>query len=341
MTKVMESINGQPSHYINIVSQYLPFVTVPLLSCLLTVYVHPTLSLRLKQHLQKTDSDIYETDEEQEAKMKVAKKWKIIQMECLLVTNYNIYLVMWSYTLTAEPTHTDKPKDFKSTADHYIPYIHDTVSLAVMMSLLTVVFSGLCFKWRKISFISTFSISVSINMIYAVSYWFPKMLVTFTHDPMRTFMIIVIMISMYPLALYLYILATFAKLALRRACIITRHSCKSLFYIVTSATLLLLSFYCMGLIQAISMLVIPQNDDDLHYVKVMVILIGLLEVSLFKHIHDYAYKHAIVRSKMLMLHVFNYKFWAEVDEENSGILTHTCADKDFVKQFKVANVMTV
>ena len=324
---------------IYVVSQYVPFVTVPLLSYLFIVYVHPTLSLRLKQYLQSTD--IYETtDEEQEAKMKVAKKWKIIQLECLLVTNYNIYLVMWSYTFTSEPPYTDRTKEFKSTAVHYISYIHNTVSIAVMAFLFTVVFSGLCFKWRKVSFISTLSISTAINIIYAVSYWFPKMLVGFTHDPIHAFMIIIIIISMYPLASYLYILAIFTKLALRQACI-TWHSCKGLLYFVTSVILLLLSFYCMGLFQAISMFVVPQSDDDLHYLKVAVMLIGLLEISLFKPMHHYAYKRAIVRSKMLMLHVFNVKFWAEVDEEKSCIVTHTCADSDCVKQFKVANVTTV
>ena len=345
------SINaGLSSQYVDIVTQYLPLLLVPLMSYLIIVYVHPTLSLHFKQHLYKTDSAaVYRTEfqdvvkrdaderEEEEAKVKVAKKWKIFQLECLLIANYNIYLVlMWSYSFTqlAHSGH-EKTKDFQSIVDHYIPYIHSTLSLAVMVFLFTIVFSGLCFKWRKFSFISALSISTSLNIIYMASYWLPKMLVSFACDPVHTFVVIIIMISVYPLVSYLYILAIFCKLALRQACF-TRYPCtkKSLIYFLASVTLIL-SFYCVSVILSIDMFVIPQNDDGLGYLEIFVILVGLLEVCLFRIVHYYAYKHALVRSRMLMLHVFNDMTWAEVHEEKNGIVIHTCVSQDFVKQSEV------
>ena len=95
------SINvGLSSQYVDIVTQYFPLLLVPLTSYLITVYVHPMLSLHFKQHLHKTDSaavyrtefqDIVKRDadnqEEEEAKVRVAKKWKIFQLECLLIAN--------------------------------------------------------------------------------------------------------------------------------------------------------------------------------------------------------------------------------------------------------------
>ena len=340
------SINaGLSSQYVDIVTQYLPLLLVPLMSYLIIVYVHPTLSLHFKHHLQKTDSTaVYRTefqniikrdaDEEEEAKVKFAKRWKIFQLECLLIANYNIYLVlMWSYPFT-QLAH-EKTKDFQSIVDHYIPYIHSTLSLAVMVLFFTIVFSGLYFKWRKFSFISALSISTSINIICMVSYWLPKMLMSFACDPVHTFVVIIIMISVYPLVSYLYILAIFCKLALRQACF-TRYPCtkKSLIYFLASVTLIL-SCYCVSVIMSIDMFVIPQNNDGLWYLEIFVILIGLLEVCLFRIVHYYAYKHALVRSRMLMLHVFNDMTWAEVHEEKNGIVIHTCVSQDFVKQSEV------
>ena len=145
-----------------------------------------------------------------------------------------------------------------------------------MVFLFIIVFSGLYFKWRKFSFISALSILTSINIICMVSYWLPKMLMSFACDPVYTFVVIIVMISVYPLVSYLYILAIFCKLALRQACF-NRYPCtkKSLIYFLASVTLIL-SFYCVSVIMSIDMFVIPQNDDGLEYLEIFFILIGLL-----------------------------------------------------------------
>ena len=114
------------------VTQYLPFAMLPFISYLTIVYIHPIISYYLRQYLQKTDNSFYIKrsvnldDDEQKAKVKVAKIWKVLHLIGLVATNWYVYyaLVMLYIPLAQFIYYSSTDKDFLLSIDQYILYIH-------------------------------------------------------------------------------------------------------------------------------------------------------------------------------------------------------------------------
>ena len=331
--------NGQPSQYIEneskdgygngmcvAITEYLSLVMVPFISYLTIVYAHPMICFHLKKYLQKIDNSI---KTKQDVAAKVSKKWKVLHLKSLFQASCIIYLFLISRRLDISSAHyDDRDKDFLSNVDHYIPYIHRTLSILVMIFLYAMMIAGLFLKWRKISFTTVISMSISVNIIYMVCYFFPEILVSFIYDPVQAtytiFIAIIIIVSSYPLMWYYFLLLLFseAQVFLKQAYFISC-SCK---------IMLMVSAFCVLAI-VFSPIIYLTNYSGYQYLLVLHLMIALLVICVYKHIDNCAYKHIIV-NELVILYVLDYDTsWAEHnEEEEDNTISYICTDQDFVSQ---------
>ena len=205
-----------------ILTQYLPLLMLPLIIYLVIAYVWPVISFHLKQ---KANNYFYikqdETfDDAQQAKVEVAKRWKMIHLGCAYGANILIYMVFYVQPVKLMHLLVDLDKGLHSV-DQYILYLNTVLAVLMLILLTVIVTTGLVFKCRKISFISTVSMSISLNIVYMVCYSFPRMAVEFTHDPLLAiygcFMAISIAISLYPLLFYCSGMTLLSRMAINHA----------------------------------------------------------------------------------------------------------------------------
>ena len=198
----------------------------------------------------------------------------------------------------------------------------------MIIFLFTIVIGGAVLKWRKFSFTTVISLSITVNIIYIVCYFFPRMLVAFCNNPLQAtyncFMLIVIIVSSYPLIWYCLGLHALFKLAVQQV-----HSFKNIHLVM----ILIHSFCCMCICFFMFGIVL-RSENGHYYLKVLCLLIDLSAVSLFKSIHHCAYKHAMTNAETILSHehTFNYdNSWMENDEEKSST-TYTSAEQDNISQ---------
>ena len=316
----------------DIITHYLPFLLAPFVSYLTLVYIYPLISFRLKQHLQHVQSD-YSRDANNEdmAIVKVDKKWKVLHLEALLTTNWYVYfIIIWLCIFSND----NESKGTFSSIDYYIPYIHKILSLITIIFFFTIVIGGAYFKWRKFSFTTAISLSITVNIIYMVCYFFPRMLVEFINNPLQATynccMFIVIIISSYPLIWYCFGLNVLFWLALQKIHF-TLFSLKSLFNILL-VVILIHSFCCICMCFFMFGIILG-SEHAYDYLKVMCLLIGLSVISLFKSIHHCAYKHVMANAEMITSHehTFNYdNSWMENVGEESSSVSYSSTDQDFI-----------
>ena len=325
----------QPIDDTYLITHYIPFLLTPFISYLTLVYMYPSISFRLKQHLQQSENSWDAiNDYEGIAKVKVGEKWKVLHLEALLATNWYVYFVItWLCIFPAEASHYDNEgKGTLSGIDYYIPYIHKILSLIMTIFLFTIVIGGAVLKWRRFSFTTAISLSITVNIIYIACYFFPRMLVAFINNPLQAtyncFMLIVIIISSYPLVWYCFGLNVLVKLALQKVHL-TSFSFKS-FLNFLLVVILIFSFCCICMCFFMFGIILrSENGHD--YLKMMCLLIGLSAVSLFKSVHHCAYKHAIANAETMMSYAFNYdNSWMENVGEKSSSISYTSADQDFI-----------
>ena len=135
-------------------------------------------------------------DNEEQAKVKVAKRWKMKDLFCVYLVNLFIYSIL--YTRPFEVMHLDYIDEDVHPIDQCILYVH-TVSTYLVQIPFTVITMPVFTVCRKISFVSAFSsMLISVNIIY-MCYSFPKIF----HDPLlvmyRCFTTTGIILSVYPL----------------------------------------------------------------------------------------------------------------------------------------------
>ena len=319
-----------------IITEYIPFILAPFVSYLTIVYTYPLISFRLKKHLQQSNNsqDASNEDTIDMAKVKIGNKWKVLHLEALLATNSYVYFVIiWLCIFPAEAKpYNNEGKETISSTDYYIPYIHKILSLIMIVFLFTIMIEGAVFKWRKFSFTTAISLSITVNIIYMVCYFFPRMLVAFTNNPPQAAynccIFVVVIISSYPLIWYCLGLHIIFRLALQQVHL-TSFSFKSLLNFLV-VVVLICSFGCICMCFFMFGIIL-RSDNGYDYLKVMCLLIGLSAISLFNYIHHCAYKHAIANAEMIISHAFNYdNSWMENVGENSSSVSYTSADQDFI-----------
>ena len=74
---------------------------------------------------------------------------------------------------------------FQALITIIIPYIHKILSLIMFIFLFTIVIGDAVFKWKKLSFTTAISLSITVNIVYMACYFFPRMLVGFTNNPLQ------------------------------------------------------------------------------------------------------------------------------------------------------------
>ena len=206
-----------------ILTQYLPLLMLPLISYLVIAYVWPVISFHLKE---KANNYFYikqdETfDVEQQAKVEVAKRWKTIHLGCVYGANTLIYMIFYVQPVKLMMHLLVNLDKGLHSVDHYILYLNTVLAVLVLTLLTVIVTAGLVLKCRKISFISTVSMSISLNIIYMACYSFPRMAVELAHDPLlviyECFMAMSIAISLYPLLFYCSGMTLLSRMAMKHA----------------------------------------------------------------------------------------------------------------------------
>ena len=321
-----------------IITRYLPLAMIPFISYLSIACIYPVIYFHLKRNLRKPDNSFYtkqditlDSDYNELNVKPVARKWKALHLQGLLATNCYIFCVLWLCTLPADMIHcNDKDKGFLANTDHYISYIHKALSVIFLIIMI----GGVFLRWRKLSFVSSVSISITVNIIYMVCYYVPKMLVEFTYDPSEATynfcMTIVVILSAYPLTWYCLALFIFSKLALKQA-YLSLCSWKSLFHFLTFA--IMISFYCICFIIFGAIIEILRSDINYQYLRILCFLINSLVVCLFKPVHHCAFKYAIANAELMILHVFDHDDLMEDDGEKNTTVSYTSADQHYIDQF--------
>ena len=329
-------IKGQPSQYTEnesedgygigtctVITEYLPFVMIPFISYLTIVYAHPMISFYLKKYLQQKTDDSFSTKQDadlDEVKTKISKKWKVLHLECLFQASCIIYFLLIIRKLNIPSDHCNNvDKGFPLIVDHYI---HTMLSFLMTIFLYAMMITGIFFKWRKISFTTVISMSISVNIIYMVCYFFPETLVSFTYDPVQAtytiFIAIIIFVPSYPFMWYYFLLLLFSRVFLEQA-YFTSCSCKIMF---------MASAFCVLAIVFLPIIYLT-SFSGYQYLLILHLMIALLVACVYKHIDNCAYKHIIV-NELAILFVLNYETsWAEDNEEDNTI-SYTCTDQDFV-----------
>ena len=322
-----------------VITHYLPFLLAPFVSYLTVVYMYPMISFHLKQYLHQSDNSQDENDEDM-AKMKVKKKLKILYLEALLITNWYVYFVIvWLCIFHAEVNPYDnKGKGILSSIDYYIPYIHKIILIIIF--LLTIVIGGVFFKWRKFSLTTAISVSITVNIIYVMCYLFPRILVEFINNPLHAMynhcMLIVIIVSSYPLIWYCLGLHLFFRLALQQVHL-SLFSFKGLLNILL--VVIIVHLFCC-ICMCFFMLGMMLRSE--HGLKALCLFIDVSAVILFKYVHQCAYKHAISNAEIIISHAFNYDYsWMENDGEKSNTVSYTFTDQDIINQSPNSCVVTV
>ena len=319
-----ESDNGYDNVMGIAITEYLPFVMVPFISYLTIMYAHPMICFHLKKYLQKTDNyfNNIQDGDFNELKTKFSKKWKVLHLESLLQASCIIYFLLIYGRLgilSAHYNNVDK-------GYWYIPYIHGTLLIVVMIFLCAILISGMFFKCRKISFTTVISMSISVNIIYMVCYFFPEILVSFIYDPVQAtytiFIAIIIIVSSYPLMWYYFLLLLFSRMFFIKQAYFTSCSCK-IMYMASAFCVLAIVF---------SPIIYLTNYSGYQYLLILHLMIALLVVFVHKYVDNYAYKHIIINELAILYELSYNHSWAEDDEEEDNTISYTCANQNFVSQ---------
>ena len=285
-----------------IFTQYLPLLMLPFISYLIIVYIQPSISFYLKEKAAnyfciKQDENF---DVDQQAKVEVTKRWKVIHLSCAYGASILICLVF--YVRPIKLIHLVTIDRDMDSIDQYILCINTLLPVLVLTLLTVTVIAGLVSKCRKIRFISTISMSISVNIIYVLCYSFPRMVVAFFHDPVLTiytcFTAIGIAVSFYPLLFYCSGMTVLSRIAKKHA--LFPFNCFSVLVGFAHSC-----FFCMFFVFIFGAIIATESYSDHQYLQISYLLISFLAICVFKPIHHRAYKHAIANAK-LMLNVLDH-----------------------------------
>ena len=310
------------------INEYLSFVMVPFISYLTIMYAHPMICFHLKKYLQKIDnySNNIQDGGFNELKTKFSKQWKVLHLEFLFQASCIIYFLLIYRRLDIPSAHYNNADKGFSFVDQYIPYIHGTLLIVVMISLCAILISGMFFKCRKISFTTVISMSISVNIIYVVCYFFPEILVSYMYDPIQAtytiFIAIIIIVSSYPLMWYYFLLLLFSRVFLIKQAYFISCLCK-IMYMASAFCILAIVF---------SPIIYLTSYGGYQYLLILHLMVALLVVCVYKHIDNCAYKHIIVNELAILYELKYDHSWAEDDEEEDNAIPYTGVNQDFVSQ---------
>ena len=149
---------------------------------------------------------------------------------------------------------------YDQTIDRYVT----TLSYFVSMFITAVMFKPLISRCRRLNVISIISMTISLNMVYIVLYFFPTILVTFTYGPLQAkyncLMNVAIIASSYPICWFVAASLLFSKLALKQT-YFTLFSFTSLTYFLIFIVLGLLSFCFVTIIIITPIVIILESDE--------------------------------------------------------------------------------
>lgn len=329
----------------------LPSVMMPLMSYLVIIYIYPTISLHLEQYsrVKQAPSNFFhivlftnpDDDDEQKAKevqTKVTQKWKKFHLICLFLTSFilTIILVVLHIISASEfidygnEVLLDKHEGFLLLSDHYIPYIHAITSYFMIFIMFVIAIGFSICAWNLNSLIS---ISISVNIIYTMCYFFPTVLLVFIHDPLQViytcFMVIVFVMFIYAL-IWSFGLAVLSRILLKQAHF-TWFSLKTLIHLALLLTFVFLIYNFFVMI--VNMVALGSFSDfqDLQSI-LLSLFIGSLSILVLKPARKYVDKNRAAKATMVTPNKVNDN--VEGDEERNSTYSGNCVDQDYIIESK-------
>ena len=341
-----ESEDYTYAHYVMIlmITQYIifsitPFIIYPTIAC-----IYPRVSSHLRQYFQKMDNtimqDVNHYCNEEETKVKFVKHWKMGYLSCLFGANHITMACLIRRLIIPAPDVCDK------AVDCYISNINAALSYLLMVIMVAMMFR-LLLGYRRPSYISFISMFISLNIAYIAFYFFPSMLVTLMYDPLQavytSVIMIVIIISSYPIYWFFVVSLEFSNLVLKQA-YFTLFSFTSLIYfliyfhifIVLTFIFILCYFHIL-----VSGLLIPDvtrygshKFSGYQNLVILWFIVALFAICMFKPVHHFAYKYATANAKLMASSVFPRDNPLIVDEDK------TCDNQIFIRANLIPKLRT-
>ena len=165
--------------------------------------------------------------DEQTAKLlqaKTTQTWKRFHLICLFLTSFILTWILVALHITSASAFInygnevllDERKDYLIFSDHCIPYIHAVMSYSIVIIMFIVVIGFSICTWNLNSLIS---VSISVNIIYTIYYFFLAILLVFIHDPLQNvytcFMVAVFIMFIYTF-IWCFRLALLSRMLLKQ-----------------------------------------------------------------------------------------------------------------------------
>ena len=292
---------------------YLPSTLMPVISFLIIAYVYPLISYYVKRYSEKIEKDqfIYTKQlthaEIELMQEKFIQKWKSFHLIRLFLTSFviNIVLVILHVLSAAkfieygnEILH-DEEFLIGPSGNHYLPYMHAVLSCFLITTMFIIAVGYCMYKCTKNSLIAT---SISVNIIYALCYFSPTMLLAFFHDPLLTiftcFMATAFIGLIYALAWTVFTLGLMLPSKSVDKLIPKAHlSLKVFVYSIIVYTAGYSIFYVIILVNGVISLGSFSDFEGLQNDMILPLLVGLLTLFVLKPAHKYAKSKIMVDEK--------------------------------------------
>ena len=281
---------------------YLPSTLMPLISFLIIFYVYPLISCYIKQYSDKIENDqFFYTKQLTHAEIqlmqeKFTQKWKSFCLICLFITSVVVNLLLVKLHLYSATKFIEYGNEIlhneefliSPSGNHYLPYMHAALSYFLITAMFIIAIGYCIYKCTRNSLIAT---SISVNIIYALCYFSPTMLLAFFHDPLLAicnyFMVIVFIGLIYALTWTLGLMVL-SKSSVNKLIPRAHLSLKVSVYSIIVYTAAYSVFYLLILIDGVISLGSFSDFKALQNDMILPLLVGLLTLFVVKPVHKYA-----------------------------------------------------
>ena len=173
---------------------YLPVVMVPLISCLTIIYIYPIISHHVDQYSKINQKDLKlssKTDVQMSKLINFHQKRKKVHLFSLFLTNCVVTILLVILHIFSAINFITYGSEILHDDHHKLLYMYSGLSCLLIGTMLTVAILVSICRWGKSSLVG---ISISVNIVYIASYFFPPMVLAFIQDPMQVILTCLMMV---------------------------------------------------------------------------------------------------------------------------------------------------
>ena len=188
---------------------YLPVLMVLLIGCLTIRYIYPIISHHVDRFSKSNRKDLKQytkTDAQMSKLITFNQKWKNIHLFSLFLTSCVVTILLVILHIVSAIKFITYGSKILHDDDHKLPYIYLGLSCFLIGTMLVIAILVSICRWGKSSLIG---ISISVNIVYIASYFFPPMVLAFIQDPMQ-----IILTCLMTVAVVAFVYALFWGLGL-------------------------------------------------------------------------------------------------------------------------------